>query len=254
MIMEISVIASGSNGNCCLVEDRDASVLIDAGKSGREIESRLSSLGKSMEDVDAVLLTHSHSDHVSGAGVLSRRYSIPVYMTRQVFAEASARLRKIDARHFSLKKSFRIKDMKIRPVPTSHNVSSCGFVIKKLGVFTDTGTVTDEMKKVMPGLSTVLLESNHDIDMVIKGPYPYFLKNWILSDIGHLSNIHACGFIQEHGKNLSLALLGHLSGNNNTPEMATKTFEALVKRKFDFRVCSREKASGSWNIDGSKRR
>jgi len=85
--MEISVIASGSNGNCCLVEDKDVSVLIDAGKSGSEIEGRMRILGKSLEDVDGIFITHEHSDHISGAGVLSRRFEIPVYMTKEVFSD-----------------------------------------------------------------------------------------------------------------------------------------------------------------------
>ena len=100
----------------------------------------------------------------------------------------------------------------------------------------------------MPNLKMVLLESNHDIDMVVHGNYPYYLKQWILSNEGHLSNIHASELIQSRGKQLSTALLGHLSGNNNTPEAAEKTFEALVKRKIDYSVCSRDDESGSWEI------
>ena len=100
----------------------------------------------------------------------------------------------------------------------------------------------------MPKLKAVLLESNHDIDMLINGPYPYHLKQRILSDHGHLSNIHASTLIQEKGINLSNVFLGHLSGNNNTPEVAKSTFERLVKRKLDFSVCSRNRASGHFEI------
>lgn len=106
------------------------------------------------------------------------------------------------------------------------------------------------MKAAMPGLKCVLLESNHDIDMLIKGFYPVFLKNWILSDQGHLSNIDASSLIQEKGDSLSLALLGHLSANNNSVEMVKKTFETIVKKKknIDYNICSREKESGCWAI------
>ncbi|MCX6707062.1 MAG: MBL fold metallo-hydrolase, partial [Candidatus Woesearchaeota archaeon] len=245
--MEITVIASGSNGNCCLVEDRKNSILIDAGKSCREIDSRMNQLGKSLENVDAIIITHSHHDHISGAGIISRMHGIPLYMSKETFEEANRKIGDSKIKHFS-QKPFRVGDMEIRPIQTSHNVSSCGFAIGGFGLFTDTGIVTKQMQDILPKLKGVLLESNHDIDMLINGRYPAYLKQWILSDVGHLSNIHASEFIQEKGKNLSLVLLGHLSGNNNTPAITRKTFETLVKRKIDYDVCSRDKASGKWII------
>jgi len=244
--MEISVIASGSNGNCCLVEDQGVSVLIDAGKSGSEIESRMGRLGKSLEDVDGILVTHQHSDHISGAGVLSRRFGIPVYMTQDIYS--AAKLGRFESKIFSINKEFKIKNLNIKPVMTSHNVSSCGFVISKFGYFTDTGTVTNQMNKIIPGLNSILLESNHDVEMVTNGHYPAFLKKWILSDEGHLSNDTTSSIIQEMGKDLSFVLLGHLSENHNTPDIASETFNSLVKRKIEFRICSRDKESGSWKI------
>ena len=246
--MEISVIASGSNGNCCLIENNSSSVLVDAGKSGREIEARMTKLGKSLEDVNGILLTHEHSDHISGAGVLSRRFGIPLYMSNETYSGAKFKLGKIEMKKFSVNKSFKIGSLKIKPIKTSHSVSSCGFVLGKFGIFTDTGVVTKHMEKVIPKLNSVLLESNHDIDMVLNGTYPHFLKKWVMSDEGHLSNIQASSMIQEKGKNLSLVLLGHLSGNNNSPNVAKKTFEHLVKKKIDFKICSREKESGSWKL------
>ncbi len=242
--MEISVIASGSNGNCCLVEEKSVSLLVDAGKSRREIEARLNRLGKSLENVDAVLLTHSHSDHKIGAGVVSREYDIPVYMAKEV--DDGTDIGQIRKKIFQ--RSFKINGLTIKPVLTSHNVPSCGFVIKDFGIFTDTGVATKQMMDALGKLRGVLLESNHDTDMLINGSYPAFLKQWILSDSGHLSNISASSLIQEKGKNLNLALLGHLSGNNNTPDIAAHTFETLVKRKIEYRVCSREKESGVWEI------
>ena len=244
--MEIAVLASGSNGNCCLVEDKGSSVLIDAGKSGREIEKRMNSLGKSCENVDGILLTHAHSDHVQGAGILSRRFGTPVFLTKDIFSEARYKLG--DFLRNTISGSFKVGNLDIQPIPTSHNVSSVGFKINNFGLFTDTGVVTKQMIDVFPKLKGVLLESNHDIDMVISGPYPIFLKNWILSEKGHLSNIHASELINNYGKNLDIALLGHLSGNNNTPDMAASTYESLVKHKTPYVVCSREKVSGTWEI------
>lgn len=245
--MEISVIASGSNGNCCLVEDRGESVLVDAGKSGKEIVSRMDSLGKRIEDVKAVLITHRHTDHTQGAGVLSRRFGIPVYMTRETAEECIIGSAK--TKYFGSCRKFRIGGLNIMPVRTSHNVASCGFVFNsKFGVITDTGCVTRQMEDAIRNIKGVLLESNHDIDMLIRGNYPYFLKQWIISDRGHLSNIDASNLVQKHSRKLKLAVLGHLSGNNNTPESALKTFNTLVKKKIDAVVASRESATGNFRI------
>lgn len=246
-MMEISVIASGSNGNCCLIEDKTTAILVDAGKSGIEIESRMEKLGKGLEDVNAVILTHAHHDHIAGAGVISRRYNIPIYMTKDVYSGAKFRLGNIERKTFSVNKAFKIGSLKIKPVHTSHNVSSCSFVINKFGIFTDTGIVTKQMELEVPKLNSILLESNYDIDMLINGHYPAFLKQWIMSDQGHLSNIDASSLIKKKGKNLSLVLLGHLSGNNNTPEVAGNTFESLVK-KVEYAICSRDNESGSWRL------
>ncbi len=231
-----------------MIEDKGTAILVDAGKSCREITGRMEELGKSIENIHAILLTHSHHDHISGAGIISRRYGIPVYLTSEVYSEAKLSLGDIKRKSFSLDKDFRIGSLKIKPVITSHNVSSCGFVIGKFGIFTDTGIVTKQMEAEIPKLNSMLLESNHDIDMVINGPYPKFLKQWILSEQGHLSNIDASSIIQNKGENLSLVLLGHLSGNNNTPEIASNTFDALVKRRIEYAVCSRDRFSGNWKI------
>jgi phosphoribosyl 1,2-cyclic phosphodiesterase len=246
--MELSVLASGSNGNCCLVEDSKISVLIDAGKSCKEIEARSQKLGKSLENLNALLLTHGHQDHISGVGILARKYNIPVYLSHETFAEFGYKLGNCTTKLFDVDKSFRIDNLEIRPIRTSHNVSSCGFALKNFGLFTDTGIITQQMAEIMPKLKCVLLESNHDIDMLVNGTYPAFLKQWILSDKGHLSNIDASSLIQSKGENLGLALLGHLSENNNTVEMAKKTFETIVKKKIEYEVCSRHEETGCWQI------
>lgn len=246
--MNINVLASGSNGNSCLIEDKKTSILIDAGKSCKELESRMNKLGKSMENVDAILITHSHVDHISGAGVVSRKYDIPIYMTNNVYLESRFELGDFQHRLFDLNKEFKIKKLLIKPINTSHDVSSCGFKIGNFAILTDTGKVTEQMKTVLPKLKAVLLEFNYDMDMLIKGPYPYFLKQRILSNQGHLSNIHASQLIQSKGKNLALVLLGHLSCNSTTPEITKVTYETLVKRKLQSVVCSREKQTGTYEV------
>jgi len=244
--MQISVIASGSNGNCCFVEEKDTSILIDAGKSCREIEERLNRLGKSLENLNAILLTHAHTDHVSGAGIISRKYNIPIYLSKETFRETKSKIGDFERKTFN--SNFNINNLNITPIKTSHIIPSNGFIINKFGLFTDTGVITKELADSIKHLKAVLIESNHDIDMLINGHYPPHLKQWILSDLGHLSNIDASNLIKEKGNHLSFILLGHLSGNNNTPEKAKETFETIVKNKLNYEVCSREKETGCWEI------
>ncbi len=242
--MNISVIASGSNGNSCLIEEKDTSILVDAGKSLKEINYRLKKLGKSLENLDAVLLTHAHTDHSMSVDLISRRYNVPLYMTRKTNTQL---LFNENVKFYSINSTFKIKNLNIKAIETSHDVPSCGFVINKFGIFTDTGIITRNMKYIVKNLKGILLESNHDIDMLIKGNYPYYLKQRIFSDIGHLSNVHASTFIKEKGKHLDFVLLGHLSANNNKPSIAKNTFESIVK-KTNCYILSREKQSGVWEI------
>jgi phosphoribosyl 1,2-cyclic phosphodiesterase len=245
--MQISVIASGSNGNCCLIEDKDTSFLIDAGKSLKEIERRLNILGKGLDNLNVVILTHSHIDHYLSVGPITRKYNAPLYITKETYQETKDKLGAVQIKHFSLNQNFKINNTTIKPIETSHDVPSCGFVLNNFGFFTDTGIITQQMQDILPKLNGLLLESNHDIDMLINGPYPHFLKQRILSEKGHLNNIDASSFIQKN-KNLSFALLAHLSANNNTPEKAKITFETIVKQKIDYAVLSREKESGTWEL------
>ena len=244
--IEISVLASGSNGNACLVEDKQTSVLIDAGKSGKELIKRASRLNKSLETLSGILLTHGHSDHIQSAGILSRKFGTPIYMTPGMYADIKFKLGKINYKLFNHNTKFKINTLTIEPVKTSHNIDSSGYVIENFGLFTDTGKITSHIEKVLPKLKTILLESNHDIDTLIKGPYPYHLKQWILSDKGHLSNFDAAQLINKYGSNLDLVLLGHLSGTNNTSELTKHTFETLVKHKLNYEICSRHSVTGSF--------
>ena len=256
--IEISVIASGSNGNSTLIESKKTSLLFDAGKSGREIESRLNSLGKSPENIDAILVSHEHRDHISGVGILSRRYNIPVYIAKGTYANSRFVLgRLFERKTFDINKKFKIKDLKIKPIKTSHDAASpCGFMIqessKAFGIITDTGYITPQVKDAVKHLNGILLESNHDIDMLINGPYPHFLKNRILNDDGHLSNVVAAELIKKEASDkLKLVVLGHLSGNNNTPELAQKTFEVIAKNKLkqlQYCTASRDKVTGKFII------
>jgi len=237
--MEISVLASGSNGNSTLVEKDGVSVLLDAGKSCKELTRRLEVLGKDVSQIDAVVVSHEHSDHIRGIDVLSRKHNLPVYTACGEFP---------NFKPFSIGDTLNIKGMEIQTIPVSHDVPACGFVIGKFGLFTDTGIVTNEMQKQLPNLNAVLLEANHDVDMLLAGPYPPMLKQRVLSDKGHLSNFDSSHFLQDKGNNISLAILGHLSGYNNSNEKVIETHETFVKRKMETVVASRDDVTGSFKL------
>lgn len=248
--MQITILASGSNGNSCIVEHKDTSILIDAGKSMKKLELRANNLGKSLDNIDAVIISHAHTDHCLSAGTISRKYNVPIYLTRSTHNRIAHKIGKVDARNIKYfsKRDFKINNLIVKPIKTSHDVPSCGFVIDKFGLFTDTGIVTDEMKKITPKLDGIVLESNHDRDMLIWGPYPDFLKKRVLSRRGHLSNDAASFLVQEKTKHLNWVLLAHLSGTNNTQEVVRGTFEGIVKQRIEYVVLSRDKESGIFDL------
>jgi phosphoribosyl 1,2-cyclic phosphodiesterase len=243
--MELSVIASGSNGNCYLVQENGTSVLIDAGLGLHETARRIAAVGKDLRQVDAIVLSHAHADHYSGVGAIARNLRIPVYATPEVYSGCEHQLGKVNVRHFE--GSFHINTMEITPVETSHDVPSFGFVLGRLGIFTDTGRVTSGMKEAIGDLDVVVLESNYDEEMLMKGPYPALLKERIASDYGHLSNDDASDFISRFGAHLSLVLLAHLSEKNNAISRVKETFENLNGDR-NYVVCSRYRETGTYRI------
>jgi phosphoribosyl 1,2-cyclic phosphodiesterase len=243
--MELSIIASGSNGNCYLLQSNGTSVLFDAGKSFSETAGRMALLGKDIRDVDGIVLSHAHGDHYQGIGPIARRLHIPVYIREDVYSSCRRRLGPLDVRNFEGK--FRIKDLEITPIETSHDVTSCGFVVGRFGIFTDTGCATSHMKEVIRELDAVLLESNYDEEMLMTGSYPRLLKERIASERGHLSNDDASDFISRHGRHLSLVFLAHLSEKNNTAEKVRATFESInADRRYV--VCSRFRETGTYKL------
>jgi len=243
--MELSIIASGSNGNCYLVEAEGVSVLFDAGKSYRETAERMAALGKKIDALDGIVLSHAHGDHYQGIGPIARRLHIPVYVRREVFATCGNRIGPVDIRYFDA--GFRIRDLEVTPVETSHDVTSCGFVVGCLGLFTDTGCVTSQMRETLPDLSALLLESNYDEEMLMNGPYPRHLKERIASEQGHLSNDDASDFISRHGRHLAQIFLAHLSEHNNSAQKVRETFESMNTDR-PYVICSRFKATGTYVI------
>jgi phosphoribosyl 1,2-cyclic phosphodiesterase len=222
----ICPLASGSKGNSLFVSWKNNSILIDAGLSGIEIQRRLESKGLSPESLTAIIVTHEHSDHIRGVGILSRRYNIPVYINKNTYKKASSMGRLAGLELFECGSNFKIDSMEVSPFTISHDAADpSGFTLeykgKKIGIATDLGIATNLVKEHLKNCSFLYLESNHDPDMLKNGPYPWFLKQRIKGRQGHLSNMDSNELLQIlNNKDLKHVTLAHLSEENNTPEKA----------------------------------
>jgi phosphoribosyl 1,2-cyclic phosphodiesterase len=225
--MKFWVLGSGSKGNATYLESGETSILIDAGMSGVELEKRLSAIGVELSAIDAILVTHEHNDHVQGVGVLSRRANIPVYANPATFSAASKTVNKLFSyNEFETGTPFYCRDLEIHPFSISHDTEDpVGYRISdgsvSLGYCTDTGKVSKLMLHRLASCQALVLESNHDIEMLLNGAYPPYLKQRIRSSQGHLDNVEAATFLQDlaHEK-LQHVVLAHLSEENNHPEIA----------------------------------
>lgn len=237
--MRFCSLRSGSSGNAAYIGYKDVHILIDAGLSGKTIEKSLENIDVSPRDITAILITHEHNDHIKGAGILSRRYNIPIYANEATWASMENLLGEIDIinkRFFTTGEDFDLGDVKIRPFKKSHDAAEpVGFSFfcggKKATIATDLGYVSRGVAANIMNSDIVLLESNHDIDMLINGSYPWPLKKRILSDHGHLSNKDAAEAIKKfiEMKSIGIVYLGHLSQNNNKPEVAYETVTGVLK-------------------------
>lgn len=233
--LTLCILSSGSKGNAIYVSDGETSILIDAGLSGKEIERRMRSRDLDPTDLDAILVTHEHADHVRGVGVLSRRYDLPVYISPETDGAAARQIKKIrEVRHFRCGRSFRINDLSLHPFSTSHDASdSAGFTVQrngvKIGIATDLGIATSVVRTHLKTCAMLILESNHDPKMLMEGPYPWHLKQRVRSRIGHLANEASRDLLGEllHD-GLGRVVLAHLSEQNNTPEMALRAVAPVL--------------------------
>ena len=238
--MRMCSIASGSSGNCIYIGSGEHHILIDAGISGKRVEAGLKSLKISGGDLDGILITHEHSDHIRGLGVLARKYEIPIYATPGTAAaiREMENLGRLDEELFveiQLNAPFFIGDLEIFPFPVSHDAAepaayrvACGK--KAMAVATDLGIYTEEIVDRLRGLDVLLLEANHDIHMLEVGGYPYYLKQRIAGDRGHLSNETAGKLLcQVLHDGMKAIVLGHLSKENNYAELARETVKLEIQ-------------------------
>lgn len=255
--MRMMSLQSGSNGNCVYVEADGVRLLIDAGISGVQMQERLATQGIDPRSITALLITHDHSDHVRGMGVFHRKYGMPVYVTPPTLMSARRRIKlgQIDQVHcFQSGDCLRIGDVTIETVPTPHDgVDGVGFVIddgqQRLGILTDLGHKFAGLTDVLQSLDGVLLESNYDPRMLADGPYPEFLKARIAGPGGHISNLEAAELLEAAMRGrLSWACLGHLSEQNNEPELALATHRAVLGPHVALRIASRYAATGIWDV------
>ena len=251
MTMYFSVLGSGSKGNSVYVESGSTAILIDAGFSGKEIAARLHSLGRRIEDLDAVFVTHEHQDHIHGVGVISRRYQIPVYSNYGTFKGGEHVLGRLSRySEFATGDTVELQGLQVRTFAVSHDAADpVGFIIGdgnvNLAYCTDTGKVSHLLRQRLMGCNGMVLEFNHDLQMLKNGPYSQALQQRVRSDHGHLANEDAAAFLQSllHDR-LQYVVLAHLSTTNNHPDLAMKAATNVVGESFlQLRVASQALAT-----------
>ena len=250
--MEAIALQSGSSGNCIYVEAAGWRLLFDAGISGRQAEHRLAAAGRDIRDVDALVISHDHSDHARAMGIYQRKYGLPIHVTPDTLAAARWKMnlgRLADVRYFSAGNTLRFGDVCVHTIPTPHDaVDGVGFVIDdgvhRLGILTDLGHVFDELDEILPQLDAVIIESNHDLDMLAGSFYPESVKRRIRSHEGHLSNHDAAELLSRAAPDhLKWACLAHLSEESNTPELAIETHQSVIGSAFPVFCADRYAAS-----------
>lgn len=231
--MKFCSLYSGSSGNSIFIASDNAKVLIDAGLAGKKIDDALKHIGEESSSIDGIFITHEHIDHIKGVGVLSRKYDIPIYANDNTWAVMEKNIGKIKEHNIRImdrRSSITINDLEIKSfniphdaiAPVGYTVSSAG---KNASVVTDFGVFTEEIRDNIIDSDIILLESNHDVNMLRMGPYPYKLKLRVLGENGHLSNEDCGSAIVSLLKNdkKKQIVLGHLSGTNNHPDLAYQT-------------------------------
>ncbi len=238
---------SGSNGNCIYVETQGVKLLFDAGLSGKRTAERLAAHGRDVRDVDAVIISHDHTDHVRCAGILHRKFGMAVYMTKAT-RDGSRRYNLgpiADMRHFRVGDRLTFGPVTVRTIATPHDAAdSMAFVISdgyhRLGILTDLGHVFDGLARLLGKLDGVYLESNYDAQMLATGRYPAFLKRRITGPAGHVSNVEAAELIAAAAAGrLQWVALSHLSEYNNEPALAVATHRKIAGRRRPVHVAGR---------------
>ena len=230
--MKVCVLSSGSKGNTTYIESDNAKILIDVGNSAKYVKEKLEDMGANPSDINAILITHTHVDHIKGLRVFAKKYNIPVYIT-------DIMLKSLDFldNYVILSDEFDINDIHITAIKTSHDApDSRGYIVtsgeKSIVYITDTGYINRKYFDVLKNRNIYIMESNHDIEMLNNGSYPFNLRQRILSDKGHLSNYDSAKYLSSFiGDNTKCIMLAHLSEDNNTEELAYETLDNILKKE-----------------------
>jgi phosphoribosyl 1,2-cyclic phosphodiesterase len=242
MCVTVSMLASGSRGNCAIVASTRTRILVDAGVSCRETFKRMKTLGEEPHSLSAILITHEHSDHVYGLATLAKKLRVPVFMTGATHSSWSRAVRNEKGERPQLEKlerfesghKFQIGDIEVKPFTIPHDAADpVGFTFRvegsKVGIATDLGYLPVSVRDHLRGCDVLVMESNHDLEMLRVGPYPWSVKQRVLSRVGHLSNDSVAQFLtKEYDGGAAYVVLAHLSAQNNLPELARLSAERAL--------------------------
>ncbi|MDD3049923.1 MAG: MBL fold metallo-hydrolase [Candidatus Cloacimonetes bacterium] len=239
-MFQVSVLASGSKGNSFLIKTERSAVLLDAGLSGKKICEAIRNVNYSEDKIQGIIISHEHSDHIKGAGIICRKLKIPLYITERTYYASRYCLGELPygVHHFASNEEFSISDIHVKPFPSSHDAAdSCNFIFQRMGddesrlaIITDLGYSSNLTLSRLKSVTTLIIESNHDEKMLLDGPYPWELKQRVKSKHGHLSNNQAKELVRTimHHK-LKNIILAHLSEQNNDPVLAYQNMADLIK-------------------------
>ena len=229
MSIRFALLGSGSRGNATLVVKGKTAVLIDCGFSARELEQRLAALQFAPDDLTAILVTHEHNDHIAGVGAVSRRYDLPVWVSHGSYMAGARRLGKLCQQHtINCHEPFAVGELELQPFPVPHDAREpCQFVVSdgdsRLGILTDVGRTTQHIEDCLSGCGGLILECNHDTQMLAEGPYPPALQARVGGALGHLNNLQSAAILSKlNTDKLQHLVAAHISEKNNRPELAAE--------------------------------
>lgn len=231
--MEVCVLASGSKGNVTLIQSMDTNIFIDLGPTCFYVEERLKELGIDPESIKAILITHTHSDHIKGLKVFLKKYHPILYVTEKMLVDLQNEMPPFS--YELIEGDFTIDAITVHVIKTSHDASdSNGYIVEEgknsVVYMTDTGFINRKYFEILKNRSVYIMESNHDVEKLLKGRYPYQLRRRVLSDKGHLSNIDSSNYLANFiGEDTKKIILAHLSEENNTKELALSTLYGVFE-------------------------
>ncbi|MCD7035316.1 MBL fold metallo-hydrolase [Metabacillus sp. GX 13764] len=240
MSMQFSVLASGSTGNAIFVETENESLLVDAGLSGKQLEGLLKEISRTPKQLSGILVTHEHSDHIKGLGVMARKHQLPVYANEKTWKAMENLIGEVPTEQkfvFPMEQVKTFGSLDVESFGVSHDAAEPMFYVfhhegKKLTLITDTGYVSDRMKGIIRNSNAFVFESNHDVDMLRMGRYPWNIKRRILSDVGHVSNEDAAlAMTDVIGDDTKRIYLAHLSLDNNMKDLARMAVQQTLEGK-----------------------